>query len=142
MLQGIFALAPFALQVCRADGSKDVTAEMQAWDAARRESELRATAELARERVSRLQQVTSGLACATTRQDRRARVILEEGVPALEALRCTPHVVIADAHLELLASVGYAGTDIALMKTISLAMSSPSREAVLTGEPQWPRGRG
>ena len=30
MLQGIFALAPFALQVSRADGSKDVTAEMQA----------------------------------------------------------------------------------------------------------------
>ena len=140
MLQGIFALAPFALQVCRAAGSKDVTAEMQAQDAARRESGLRATAELARERVSQLQQVTSGPACATTPQN-VARVILEEGVPALGALRCILHVVTADAHLELLASVGYAGTDIALMKTISLAMSSPSREAVLTGEPQWPRGR-
>jgi signal transduction histidine kinase/ActR/RegA family two-component response regulator len=116
--------------------AKDVTAEMQAKDAVQRESELRATAERARERVSRLQQVTSGLARATTPQD-VARVVLEEGVPALGVLRCTLHVVTADAQLELLASVGYADTDTALMKAMSLAMSSPSREAILTGEPQW-----
>jgi signal transduction histidine kinase/ActR/RegA family two-component response regulator len=118
--------------------AKDVTAEMHAKDAARRESDLRATAERARERVSRLQQVTSGLARASTPQD-VARVILEEGVPALGARRCTLHVVTSDAQLELLASVGYADADTALMKTMSMASSSPSREAVLTGEPQWLR---
>jgi signal transduction histidine kinase/ActR/RegA family two-component response regulator len=116
--------------------AKDVTAEMKAKEAAHREAELRATAERARERVTRLQQVTSGLARATTPQD-VARVVLEEGVPALGVHRCTLHVVTADAQLELLASVGYADSDVATMKTMPLAMSSPAREAIVTGEPQW-----
>ena len=116
--------------------AKDVTAEMQAKDAARREAELRVTAERARERVTRLQQVTSGLARATTPQD-VARVVLEEGMPALGVIRCVIHVVTADADLELLGASGYDETDKAKMERLPLGMATPSREAILTGEPQW-----
>jgi len=116
--------------------AKDVTAEMQAKEAALREAELRRIAERARERVTRLQQVTSGLARATTPQD-VARVVLEEGVPALGAIRCVIHVVTTDAELELLASSGYAASDTAAMQRIPLGEESPAREAILTGEPQW-----
>ncbi|HMJ11137.1 MAG TPA: GAF domain-containing protein, partial [Polyangiaceae bacterium] len=117
--------------------TKDVTAELSATEAVERETQMRRAAERARERVLRLQQVTSALASAFL-EDEVARVVLELALSALDMRRGVIHRVSSDGlRLELLACTGFDDSQRAALASIALQFPAPSTFAVRSGQPQW-----
>ncbi len=113
---------------------KDITKEMLARELADREAEARRAAERARERVMRIQLVTSGLASAAVPRE-VARVLLEQGVSALGATYAVVAAVAADGVAEILGWEGSTRTGEGPPRSFPLDESTPLAEAIRTDAP-------
>ncbi|HET6762910.1 MAG TPA: GAF domain-containing protein, partial [Longimicrobiaceae bacterium] len=92
-------------------------------------------AEVAVRRTTRLQEITASLSRAT-RVDEVSRVIVEQGVRAMDAL--SGAVLLLDASgrmLEVVYSVGYPDAALAQVRRIPVEGSFPAAEAFRTGAP-------
>jgi PAS domain S-box-containing protein len=97
----------------------------------------RAAAEANAERVTRLQAITSNLANALTFED-VARVILDQGVPALDA--DAGNIALLDdtrEYLGIISAVGYPDEIVAPYRQFSAAAPSPLGDAIRTRRPVW-----
>ncbi|HSH46941.1 MAG TPA: PAS domain S-box protein [Longimicrobiales bacterium] len=98
------------------------------------EEEAREHAELARERMSRLQAVTAGLSEAVT-PEAVGRVIVEQGMAALDAVHGALALIRDDGSLEIADSRGLPPEVLESSDRFSLDSDIPLAQAVRTGEP-------
>jgi K+-sensing histidine kinase KdpD/CheY-like chemotaxis protein len=98
-------------------------------------------AEQAAERVTRLQRLTAALAAART-PDEIARIIVEQGVAALDATVGVVRRERSDGELEAMAQLGLSPEDSVRYRVVSASDGLPSSVAFRTGEAQWLEGEG
>jgi signal transduction histidine kinase/ActR/RegA family two-component response regulator len=114
--------------------AKDVTTELNAKELASREAEARRAADRARDRVTRIQLVTSGLASAAEPRE-VARVLLEQGISALGAGYGVVATLRSEDELELLATYGLAAEVVEAWSTFPLSSRIPPSEAIRADTP-------